>query len=159
MQGPKSTSQRIALTRLEGIGRLPMALWSILEAQREETPSRGTMVQKAHGQHPPRLGVEIHQRLGVPQISQGLQVQMLQILPWERLLMALWPQGGTECIHQRLGVPRQFQNLGVQMIPILPWARLPTALKPLGRPEFIPSRCDLQNLLPPSPGSQQSIPA
>ena len=60
MQGPKSTSQRIALTRLERSGRLPMALWSILEAQREATSPRVTVVQKAHGQHPPRLVVEIH---------------------------------------------------------------------------------------------------
>ena len=105
MQDPKSTSQRIALTRLEGIGRLPMALWSILEAKREATSSRVTWVQQAHGHHPPRLGVEIHQRLGVPQISQGIQFHMLPILSWERLLMALWPQGGREYIHQRPGSP------------------------------------------------------
>ena len=38
MQDPKSTSQKIAFTRLERIGRLPVALWRILEAQREKTP-------------------------------------------------------------------------------------------------------------------------
>ena len=45
-----------------------------------------------------------------------------------------------------------------EMIPTLPWVRLPMALKPFGRPEFIPSGCDLRNLLPLSLGSQPSIP-
>ena len=71
MRDPRSTSQRIALTRLEGIGRLPMALWSILETKREATSSRMTLVQQAH-KHPPRFGAENHQELGVPQIAQGL---------------------------------------------------------------------------------------
>ena len=66
--------------------------------------------------------------------------------------MALWPQGGREYIHQRPGVPQLSHGLGVRMRPTFPWVRLPTALKPLGRPEFIPSGCDLQNLLPPSLG-------
>ena len=71
MRDPRSTSQRIALTRLEGIGRLPMALWSILETKREATSSRMTLVQQAH-KHPPRFVAENHQELGVPQIAQGL---------------------------------------------------------------------------------------
>ena len=124
MQDPKSTSQRIALARLERIGRLPMALWRILEPQTETTSPRGTVVQEAHCQRPPRLVVEIHQRLGVLQISQGLWVQMFPVLPWERLLMALWPQGRPEYTHQRLGVPQISQALWVQMFPILPSAGL-----------------------------------
>jgi len=83
---------------------------------------------------------------------------MLPILLWERLPTALWPQGGKENIHHRLGVPQLSQGPGDKMIPTLPWVRLPMALKPLGKLEFIPSGCGLQNLLPPSLGSQPSIP-
>ena len=56
------------------------------------------------------------------------------------------------------GVPQLSQGPGDKMIPTLPWVRLPMALKPLGKLEFIPSGCGLQNLLPPSLGSQPSIP-
>ena len=45
----RNTSQRIALTRLEGIRRLPMALWSILETNRETMAPRRLLVQQAHG--------------------------------------------------------------------------------------------------------------
>ena len=62
--GPKSISQKIALTRLARIGRLPVALWRILEAKRERTSLRGTVVQ-GH-MLGPRLVVWIRQRLGVP---------------------------------------------------------------------------------------------
>ena len=68
------------------------------------------------------------------------------------------PQGGKENIHHRLGVPQLSQGPGDKMIPTLPGVRLPTALKPLGKLEFIPSGSGLQNLLPPSLGSQPSIP-
>ena len=49
--GLQCRTQRIALTRLEGIGRLPMALWSILEAKREATSSRVTLVQTVSIHH------------------------------------------------------------------------------------------------------------
>ena len=83
---------------------------------------------------------------------------MFPILPWERLLMALWPQGRPEYTHQRLGVPQISQKLCVHMFPILPWERLLMALWPQGRPEHMLSGRDLQRLLPPSLGSQQRIP-
>ena len=51
-----------------------------------------------------------------------------------------------------------FQRSEDKMISTFPWVRLPMALKPLGRREFIPSGCGLRNLLPPSLGSQPSIP-
>ena len=94
MQDPKSISQKIALTRLARIGRLPVALWRILEAKRERTSLRGTVVQ-GH-MLGPRLVVWIRQRLGGSQISKGLWVQMFPILPRERLPMALWPQARLE---------------------------------------------------------------
>ena len=62
--GPKGAqAQRIALTRLERIRRLPMALWSILETKREATSSRMILVQQAR-KHPPRFVAENHQELG-----------------------------------------------------------------------------------------------
>ena len=65
MRDQRNTSQRIALTRLEGIRRLPMALWSILETKREAIAPRRLWVQQAR-KHPPRSMAENHQELGVP---------------------------------------------------------------------------------------------
>ena len=71
MRDQRNTSQRIALTRLEGIRRLPMALWSILETKREAMAPRRLLVQQAR-KHPPRFMAADHQELGVPQIAHGL---------------------------------------------------------------------------------------
>ena len=64
MRDQRNTSQRIALTGLEGIRRLPMALWSILETKREAMAPRRLLVQQAR-KHPPRFMAADHQELGV----------------------------------------------------------------------------------------------
>ena len=53
-----------------------------------ESPD-GENIPQGHSGAGGTCSVEIHQRLGVARISQGLWVQMFPILPWERLPMAL----------------------------------------------------------------------
>ena len=116
MQDPKNTSQRIALTRLERIQRLPVALWGILKAQGETGTTRRMVVQGPQTWQPPRL-VVMTKRLGVPQVFHGLRVHRLPILTWERLPMALWPQRRPYCL------PVGEVSKALQLDGAWPWSR------------------------------------